>query len=149
MRKGGTNCTQDGFFLTCQNYCAFKKQTQVRSWLLLTVLKEIQESKKVLPSSLGGTQRVLRAVKNAARHGVWNRVQLPVTALQGSCTPDLSWEVAWVEGEWCEWLYCSVKGSARVPQSSDIPEASGKHSWMVCMCATIAALPGQCVSPQL
>lgn len=27
-------------------------------------------------------------------------------------------------------MQCLVKGSANVPQSSDIPEASGKHTWM-------------------
>lgn len=81
--------------------------------MLLTELKETQESKKVLPASLGGTQMVLRAVGIAARRGVW--VQSPVAALPESCTPDMSWGVAWVEGEWHEWLYSSVKGSAKVP----------------------------------
>lgn len=53
-------------------------------------LKETQESKKALPASLGGTQMVLRAVGNAARHGVWVRVQASGTGLEESPTADMS-----------------------------------------------------------
>lgn len=60
----------------------------------------------------------------------------------------MSWEVARVEGGWREWLQCLIKGSAKIPQSSDIPEASGKHAWMACKSPT-AVLPGWHVSPQL
>lgn len=43
-------------------------------------------------------------------------------------------------------MQCLVKGSANIPQSSDIPEASGKHTWMAFK-SPPDVLPGRHVSP--